>query len=214
MNEKSPLIAPALEEQLKALFARLQSEVELIAILGDDPRSREMGSFLGHIASLSPLLRLRVLAPGEDAVLDGQLDASLLPATGVGGPLPRMIFHGIPGGKEITAFAAAILNAGGAAKALDKYTLRDIEKIGSHLEVQTFVSLSCQHCCQLVIHAQRIAWENPSVTAHMIDANLYPELVKRLRLERVPLTVVNEKKQFPGGKTMAELTTILAKYRN
>ena len=214
MNEKSPLIAPALAEQLKTLFARLQSEVELIAILGDDPRSREMGSFLGHIASLSPLLRLRVLAPGEDAVLDGQLDASLLPATGVGGPLPRMIFHGIPGGKEITAFAAAILNAGGAAKALDKYTLRDIEKIGSHLEVQTFVSLSCQHCCQLVIHAQRIAWENPSVTAHMIDANLYPELVKRLRLERVPLTVVNEKKQFPGGKTMAELTTILAKYRN
>ena len=214
MTEKSPLIAPTLAEQLKALFARLQSEVELIAILGDDPKSREMGSFLRHITSLSPLLRLRLLAPGEDAVLDGQLDASLLPATGVGGPLPRMIFHGIPGGKEITAFAAAILNAGGAAKALDKYTLRDIEKIGSHLEVQTFVSLSCQHCCQLVIHAQRIAWENPSVTAHMIDANLYPELVKRLRLERVPLTVVNEKKQFPGGKTMAELTTILAKYRN
>ena len=214
MTEKSPLIAPALAEQLKALFSRLTAQVELIAILGDDPRSREMGSFLGHIASLSPLLRLRVLAPGEDAVLDGQLDASLLPATGVGGPLPRMIFHGIPGGKEITAFAAAILNAGGAAKALDKYTLRDIEKIGSHLEVQTFVSLSCQHCCQLVIHAQRIAWENPSVTAHMIDANLYPELVKRLRLERVPLTVVNEKKQFPGGKTMAELTSILAKYRN
>ena len=214
MNEKSPLIAPALAEQLKTLFARLQSEVELIAILGDDPKSRERGSFLRHIASLSPLLQLRVLAPGEDAVLDGQLDASLLPATGVGGPLPRMIFHGIPGGKEITAFAAAILNAGGAAKELDRYTLRDIEKIGSHLEVQTFVSLSCQHCCQLVIHAQRIAWENPSVTAHMIDANLYPELVKRLRLERVPLTVVNEKKQFPGGKTMAELTTILAKYRN
>ncbi len=214
MNEKSPLIAPALAEQLKTLFSRLTTQVELIAILGDDPKSREMGSFLGHITSLSPLLQLRLLAPGEDAVLDGQLDASLLPATGVGGPLPRMIFHGIPGGKEITAFAAAILNAGGAAKELDRYTLRDIEKIGSHLEVQTFVSLACQHCCQLVIHAQRIAWENPSVTAHMIDANLYPELVKRLRLERVPLTVVNEKKQFPGGKTMAELTTILAKYRN
>ena len=214
MTEKSPLIAPALEEQLKTLFSRLTAQVELIAILGDDPRSREMGSFLGHITALSPLLQLRVLAPGEDAVLDGQLDASLLPATGVGGPLPRMIFHGIPGGKEITAFAAAILNAGSAAKELDRYTLRDIEKIGSHLEVQTFVSLSCQHCCQLVIHAQRIAWENPSVTAHMIDANLYPELVKRLRLERVPLTVVNARKQFPGGKTMAELTAILAKYRN
>ena len=212
--EKSPLIAPALEEQLKTLFARLTAEVELIAILGDDAKSREMGSFLCHLTGLSPLLRLRLLVPGEDAVLDGQLDATLLPATGVGGPLPRMIFHGVPGGKEITAFAAAILNAGGAAKELDKYTLRDIEKIGSHLEVQTLVSLSCQHCCQLVIHAQRIAWENPSVTAHMIDANLYPALVRQLKLERVPLTVVNGKRQFPGGKTMAELTTLLNKYRD
>ena len=92
--------------------------------------------------------------------------------------------------------------------------MKDIGKITTPLKLQVCVSLSCQHCCQLVIHAQRIAWENPSVTAHMIDANLYPELVKRLRLERVPLTVVNEKKQFPGGKTMAELTAILAKYRN
>ena len=65
-----------------------------------------------------------------------------------------------------------------------------------------------------MIHAQRIAWENELVTAHMIDANLYPELVQRLNLQRVPLTVVNDTKQFPGGKTMAELTAILAKYRN
>ena len=212
--EKSPLIAPALEEQLKALFARLTTEVELIAILGDDAKSHEMGSFLCHLTSLSPLLKLRLLEPGADAVLDGLLDAALLPATGVGGPLPRMIFHGVPGGKEITAVAGAILNAGNAAKALDRFTMRDIAKIKIPLELQVCVSLSCQHCCQLVIHAQRIAWENELVIAHMIDANLYPALVRELKLERVPLTVVNHKKQIPGGKTMAELTGILSKYRD
>lgn len=212
MTEKSPLIAPALEEQLKTLFAKLTTEVELTAILGDDEKSREMGIFLEHLVSLSPLLRLRLLVPGRDALLDNALNASLLPATGVGGPVPRMVFHGVPGGKEITAFAAAILNAGGAARDLDRFTLRRIGRISAPVEVLTFVSLACQHCCQLVIHAQRIAWENELVTAHMIDANLYPELVQRLKLERVPLTVVNGKKQFPGGKTMAELTGILAKH--
>lgn len=209
--EKSPLIAPALEEQLKTLFARLTSQVELTAILGDDDKSREMGSFLCHLSTLSPLLRLRLLAPGEDAALDEALDASLLPATAVGGM--RMVFHGVPGGKEITAFAGAILNAGQAAKALDRFTLRDIARIKTPMKLQVCVSLSCQHCAQLVLHAQRIAWENELVTAHMIDANLYPELVKALKLERVPLTVVNGTRQFPGGKTMAELTTLLAKYR-
>ncbi len=210
--EKSTLIAPALEEQLSTLFSRLTAEVELTAILGDDPKSREMGSFLCHLTSLSPLLRLSFLSPGEDAALDEALDATLLPATAVGGK--RMVFHGVPGGKEITAFAAAILNAGNAAKALDRFTLKDIAKIKTPMKLRVCVSLGCQHCAQLVVHAQRIAWENELVTAHMIDANLYPELVKELKLERVPLTEVNGSKQFPGGKTMAELTTLLAKYRD
>ena len=210
--EKSTLIAPALEEQLTTLFSRLTDEVELTAILGDDPKSREMGSFLCHLTSLSPLLRLHFLSPGEDAALDEALDATLLPATAVGGT--RMVFHGVPGGKEITAFAAAILNAGNAAKALDRFTLKDIARIKTPMKLRVCVSLGCQHCAQLVVHAQRIAWENELVTAHMIDANLYPELVKELKLERVPLTEVNGSKQFPGGKTMAELTTLLAKYRD
>ena len=208
--EKSPLIAPALEEQLKTLFSRLTAEVVLTAILGDDDKSREMGGFLCHLCSLSPLLRLQLLEPGENPELDDALDASLLPATAVGGE--RMIFHGVPGGKEITAFAAAILNAGGAAKPLDRFTMKDIQKIDTPLALQVCVSLSCQHCCQLVIHAQRIAWENELVTAHMIDANLYPALVQQLKLERVPMTVINGTKQLHGGKTMAELTGLLRKY--
>ncbi|MBE6950470.1 MAG: thioredoxin reductase [Ruminococcaceae bacterium] len=210
--EKSPLIAPALEEQLKMLFSKLTADVELICIAGDDAKSAEMGAFLNHLVSLCDKLSVRFLAPGEDAALDEALDASLLPATAVGGS--RMVFHGIPGGKEITAFAAAILNTGGAAKPLDRFTLKDIAKIKVPLKLQVCVSLSCQHCCQLVIHAQRIAWENELVTAHMIDANLYPELVQELKLQRVPLTVVNGSRQYPGGKTMAELTGLLSKYRD
>jgi predicted DsbA family dithiol-disulfide isomerase len=47
----------------------------------------------------------------------------------------------------------------------------------------------------------------------MVDANLYPELVKMYDIRRVPLTVIDRKKTVPGGKTMAELTTLLARYK-
>ena len=208
---KSSLVNDLLEDQLKQLFARLEVPVEFTCILDGGEKSTEMAALVNHIASLSEKLSVRFLAPGEDAGLDEALDATLLPATAVGGT--RMVFHGVPGGKEITAFAGAILNAGGAAKALDKYTLRDIAKIKSPMKLQLCVSLGCAHCSQLVVHAQRIAWENPNVTAHMIDANLYPELVQTMDIQRVPLTIVNEKTKFPGGKTMAELTTLLAKYK-
>ena len=61
------------------------------------------------------------------------------------------------------------------------------------------------------MHAQRVALENPLVTAHMVDANLYPALVQKHAIQRVPLTILNGTRTFPGGKTMAELTTLLAR---
>ncbi len=210
---KSPLIAPELESQLGQLLAKLEAPVTLVCLLGEDGKSGEMAAFLNHVAGLSPQLSCKFLAPGEDPDTDEALDASLLPATGVytEAGFGRMVFHGVPGGKEITGFAGALLNAGGAAKPLDKPTLKDIAKIRKPVDIRVCVSLACHHCAQLVMSAQRVAWENPLVTAHMIDANLYPELVKRHQIQRVPLTVLNGDKTVPGGKTMAELTTLLAK---
>ena len=208
---RSNLVNDLLEDQLKQLFAKLAAPVTFACIVDSGEKSLEMAALVSHIASLSEKLSVTFLAPGEDPALDEALDASLLPATAVGSS--RMVFHGVPGGKEITAFASAVLTAGGAAKALDKYTLKDIAKIAKPMKLQVCVSLACAHCCQLVANAQRIAWENENVTAHMIDANLYPELVQQLNIQRVPLTVVNGKDGFPGGKTMAELTTLLAKYK-
>lgn len=210
---KSPLIAPELEDQLVQLLSKLASPVTLVCLVGEDGKSGEMAAFLNHMAGLSPRLSLRLLSPGEDPGADELLDASMLPATGVyaGEAFGRMVFHGVPGGREITGFAGALLNAGGAAKPLDKPTLKDIGRIRKPVDIRVCVSLACHHCAQLVMNAQRVAWENPLVTAHMIDANLYPGLVKRYEIQRVPLTVLNGDKTVPGGKTMAELTTLLAK---
>ena len=211
---RSPLISSTLESQLSQLLEKLTTPVEFTCLVGNDEKSGEMAAFLNHITTLSPLLSCRFLAPGEDEALDTALDGTLLPATGVArhGDTPRVVFHGVTGGKEINALAAAILLAGGAAKPLDKPTLKDIGKIKKPIKLQVCVSLGCQHCAQLVSHAHRVAWENPLVTAHMIDANLYPQLVQDYGIQRVPLTVIDGKTSFPGGKTMAELTTLLAKY--
>ena len=211
----SPLIGKDLEEQLKTLLGNLQIQVELSCIADGGEKSAEMGAFLNHLAGLCPRLSCSFFSPGEKPELDQALDSTMLPATGIGTPgaLPRMIFHGIPGGKEISSFASALLAAGGAAKPLDKYTLKDIGKIKKPMELQVCVSLACQHCAQLAAAAMRIAFENPYVRTHTIDANLYPDLVQKFHIERVPLLVVDREKQYPGGKTMAELTSLLSKIK-
>ena len=211
--QKSPLLSLELEAQLSQLLQPLTGPVVLTCLVGDDPKSAEMAAFLNHFAGMSPKLSCRFAAPGSDPALDAALDASLLPATGIyaGECFTRAVFHGIPGGKEIIGFVAAVLNAGGAAKPLDKPTLKDIAKIRKPLELKVCVSLGCQHCAQLVMHAQRIALENELVTAHMVDANLYPALVQQYGIQRVPLTILNGTETVYGGKTMAELTTLLSK---
>ena len=213
--QQSPLIEKGLEDQLKLLLANLTLPVQLTCIAGDREKDREMGAFLNHLTGLNQNLSCVFLSPGEKPQCDEILDSSMLPATGIGAPggIPRMVFHGIPGGKEISSFASAILVSGGAAKPLDKYTLKDIGKVRSPMLLQVCVSLACQHCAQLAASAMRMAYENPQIVTHVIDANLYPELVEKYRIERVPLLIVNEKDLFPGGKTMGELTTLLAKYK-
>ena len=212
---RSPLIVEELEEQLKTLLGNLQVPVQLTCIADKGEKSMEMGAFLNHLTELSPKLSCVFLAPGEKQEYEQVMDGSLLPATGIGTPgaVPRMIFHGIPGGQEISSFASAMLACGGAGKPLDKYTLKDIGKVKKPLKIQICVSLACHHCAQLAANAMRIALENPMVCTHTIDANLYPELVREYSIERVPLMVLNEKDQYPGGKTMGELTTLLAKIK-
>ena len=211
----SPLLGKDLEEQIRQLLSALELPVQLTCIADDGEKSREMGAFLNHFGSLSSKLTCVFLSPGEKPDWDRALDSALLPAAGIGatGAMPRMVFHGIPGGKEITTFLTAVLAAGGGGKPLDKYTLKDIGKIRRPMHLQVCVSLACQHCAQLAASTMRIAFENPLVTAHTIDANLYPQLVEKYRIERVPLLIVDEKNLYPGGKTMGELTTLLAKIK-
>ena len=68
-------------------------------------------------------------------------------------------------------------------------------------------------CAKLVMAAHRIAAENEHICAHMIDANLYPALVSRYRIERVPVLTVDGAVAAVGGMTLAELCALLRKKR-
>ena len=213
--DRSPLINEALEQQLRTVLGQLSSPVCFVCISDGSEKCGEMLLFLNHLAALCPLLSVKTLAPGEDAAADALLDADLLPATGLwnGNGFGRMVFHGVSGGHELTSFVSAVLACAGSAKPLDGPTLRDISKISADAVVQVCVSLACTHCAKLVMAAHRVAAENEHICAHMIDANLYPELVSRYRIERVPVLTVNGVPAAVGAMTLSELCTLLRKRR-
>ena len=52
---------------------------------------------------------------------------------------------------------------------------------------------------------------NEGIEAEMIDANLYPELVDKYKIQRVPMTILNDEEIVMGVKTIEEMADIVKK---
>lgn len=206
---ESALLDEKTKETMKGIFSRLTKDIELKAVVDmKEEKSVEMASFLKAVESLSPRIRLSLYEPGEGENLP--MDTVHLPATGFysEGKYQRVSFHGVPGGKEINSFVIAIYNLAGPGQEIARSTLKKIEKLKKPVHVQIFVSLSCHHCPDVVIACQRIAMLSDMIHAEMYDGNLYPDLVEKYRVERVPLVVLNEKDSFAGPRKIEDLVQL------
>lgn len=210
---KSELLTEELISQLKTLFDKLNQEVKLIAVLEEGKaKSEELSRFLDDIAEISDLLRLEKCMREDDFAYKDKLDLNHLPSVNLfmkDGSYTGISFHGVPGGKELNSFAAAILNCGGAGKVPDKFLKKSVDSITKQMDIKIFVSLACHHCPHVVAACHKLAYLNPNVQAHMYDANLYPDLVEKYKIERVPMMVVNESNIYYGKKSIEEIANLL-----
>lgn len=204
--DSSALISEELKSQIATLLGKITQKVNLKAVLDfDNEKSIEMGAFLKVIATCNELLEVTFYEKGENSKLDEELHTDFLPVVGLyDEDYKGVCFHGTPGGKEINSFLAAVCNLGGVSNPLDKRLLKNIGYIKNYLNVKIFVSLACHHCPHVVAACQKIAFANPHVQVEMYDANLYPELVEKYKIQRVPMTVVNDSTVIMGEKTIEE----------
>lgn len=209
ISAQSALLDDATKATLQNVFGKLTKDVVLKAVVDlREEKSAEMASFLKGVEALSPHIRVEFYSPEERDGLE--MDTEHLPATGfyMDGAYQRVAFHGVPGGREINSFVIGIYNLAGPGQEIAAGTLRKIEKLKKPVQVKICVSLACHHCPGVVIACQQIAMKNACITAEMYDANLYPDLVERYRIERVPLVALNDKDVFMGPRTIEDLVQL------
>ncbi len=209
---KSSLIDENLRENLKKILDRLTETITVKAVVDmDSEKGKEMAGFLAVITSLSSRLEFEAYGPEEDGA--AELGREYLPAAGLykGGRYSGIAFHGVPGGQEINSFVLAICNLAGAGKDISRWTKRKIEKLDVKVNIKICVSLACHHCPKAVAACQQMAVLNEGIEAEMIDANLFPSLVEKYKIERVPLTILNDRETVPGVKTVEEMVDIVKK---
>lgn len=207
----SPLIDEKLKNDLSGIFQRLEDAVTIRAVIDmSTEKGNELAGFLSVIASLSEKITLEMYAPQEPECPQ-ELDTQWLPVSGLykNGQYSGIAFHGVPGGQEINSFVLAVYNLSGPGQKLDMWTKRRIRKLTEKVNIKVCVSLACHHCPKVVTAAQQIAALNDNIEAEMIDAGLYPDLVEKYGIERVPVIIINDDRKYIGAKTIDELMDLV-----
>lgn len=180
--------------QLHTVFARMASPLILRLYLDETPLSAELRQYMDELAAQSGKLSVEVGDPAS---------ADHLPCVRVcraDGDWTGLAFHGVPGGHEFTSFVLGLYNAAGPGQALDEESRNAIHAIQKTMDLQVLVSLSCTMCPELVTAAQRVAAENPNITAQVYDLNHFPDLREKYQVMSVPCLVVNSGEQVSFGK--------------
>ena len=109
-----------------------------------------------------------------------------------------IVFSGIPGGHEFTSLILAILQAGGHTLKLDEGIQKLIKRFNKPLQFQTYVSLSCHSCPEVVQALNQFALLNDGISNEMIDGALFQEQVEANNIQGVPAVFLNGK-PFANG---------------
>ena len=194
------MLDATIKAQLKAYLERLQRPIELVASLDDSAKGQELHSLLVDIAGLSDKVALRT---------DGQ--HTLRPSFGVAEPgeAPRIHFAGIPMGHEFTSLVLALLQTGGHPPKVDAAVIEQIKALPGTFKFETFISLSCHNCPDVVQALNLMAVLNPGVTSTMIDGALFQSLVEERKIMAVPTVFLNGESFGQGRMTIEEIVARL-----
>lgn len=192
-----------LKAQLAAYLQRLQQPVEIVASVDEREASRELRELLDVIAPLSPLLTVRY--DGTDA----RRPSFSISRAGVD---MGVRFAAIPMGHEFTSLVLALLQAGGHPPKLEAEVIEQIQGLeaadGSEFVFETYMSLTCHNCPDVVQAFNLMAVLNPRIRHVAIDGGLFKDEVEARQIMAVPSVYLNGQ-PFASGRM--EISEILAK---
>lgn len=188
-----------LTQQLKAYLVNIKQPIELVASLGDDAKSGELERLLNDIAALSELIT--VVRKDDDRRKPSFMIRRA--GTDIG-----VRFAGLPMGHEFTSLVLALLQVGGHPSRAAQELIEQVKGLDGDYEFETYFSLSCQNCPDVVQALNLMAVLNPRIKHVAIDGALFKDEVDARKVMAVPTVFLNGE---PFGQGRMELEQIVAK---
>ncbi|UZK66194.1 alkyl hydroperoxide reductase subunit F [Sphingomonas sp. M1-B02] len=192
------MLDATLTQQLKTYLVNIREPIELVASQGDDAKSRELGELLNEIAALSDKVTL--------ITADDKRKPSFMirrAGTDIG-----VRFAGLPMGHEFTSLVLALLQVGGHPSKAAQELIEQVKELDGDYEFETYFSLSCQNCPDVVQALNLMSVLNPRIKHTAIDGALFKDEVDSRKIMAVPTVFLNGE---TFGQGRMELEQIVAR---
>ncbi len=186
-----------IKTQLKTYLEKVTQPIEIVASLDDGDKSREMQAMLADIAELTDRVTVTEVRDDDERKPSFSLNRK-------GGDI-GIRFAGLPMGHEFTSLILALLQVGGHPLKAEAELIEQIRGIEGRFEFETYISLSCHNCPDVVQALNLMAVINPNIRHTMIDGALFQEEVDARKIMAVPTVLLNGQPFGQGRMELAEI---------
>ncbi len=195
------MLDEALTTQLKTYLERVTQPIQLVAALDDSDAAREMRELLQEIEALSD--KISVIEDASEKVRRpsfaiARADGSV-----------HLRFAGIPLGHEFTSLVLALLQVGGHPSKEATELLEQVRELDGDYLFETYFSLSCQNCPDVVQALNLMAVLNPRIRHVAIDGSVFQDEVEQRQVMSVPTVYLNGETFGQGRMGLAEIVAKL-----
>jgi len=191
------MLDDTLKTQLKAYLERLQRPVELVATLDDSTASNELRELLQDIRAQSD--KITVVEKND---LDVRKPSFLITNPGQDSGVR---FAGVPLGHEFTSLVLALLQVGGHPSKEAAELLEQVKGLDGDFHFETYYSLSCHNCPDVVQALNLMSVLNPRITHTAIDGGVFQNEIESRGIMGVPTVFLNGERFGQGRMELAEI---------
>jgi len=190
-----------IKTQLSQYLQLMENDILLKVSAGDDNVSKDMLSLVDELATMSSKITVE------------KVELERTPSFSVNRPGENtgVVFAGIPLGHEFTSLVLALLQVSGRAPKVEQKLIDQIKNIQGEYHFESYISLSCHNCPDVVQALNVMSVLNPGITHTMIDGAAFKEEVESKDIMAVPTVYLNGESFGSGRMTLEE---ILAKMGN
>lgn len=204
------LLDQEIREQLFEYLTLLEQSIVLEANLGTDSVSKDIKELMDELQKGSDQILIQ-MNETTDSTPSMRTPSFTIKKEG---DVARVCFAGLPLGHEFTSLVLALLQVSGRTPKISPDLIQAIKGIQGSYHFETYISLSCHNCPDVVQALNTMSVLNPNISHTMIDGGAFKEEIEEKGIMAVPAVFLNGEMFGSGRMTLEDILAKLTSDNN